>query len=63
MKSIKSRGGLTTGRRMTESVRHQWDFTNPACTATHDAMTKITNLSLLSSEQNVEMGKTRKERN
>ena len=61
MKSIKSRGGLTTGRRMTESVRHQWVFTNPACTATHDAMTKITNLSLLSSEQNVEMGKTRKE--
>ena len=48
---------------MTESVRHQWVFTNHACTATHDAMTKITNLPLLSSEQHVEMGKTRKERN
>ena len=62
MKSIKSRAGLTRGRGMTESVRHQWVFTNHACAAIHDAMTKITNLPLLSSEQHVEMGKTRKER-
>ena len=47
---------------MTESVRHQWVHTNHACAAIHDAMIKITNLSLLSSEQHVEMGKTRKER-
>ena len=58
MKSIKSRGGLTRGRGMTDSVRHQWVYTNHACAA----MTKITSLSLLSSEQHVEMGKTRKER-
>ena len=62
MKSIKSRGGLTRGRGMTDSVRHQWVYTNHACAAIHDAMTKITSLSLLSSEQHVEMGKTRKER-
>ena len=47
---------------MTESVRHQWVHTNHACAAIHGAMTKITNLSLLSSEQHLEMGKTRKER-
>ena len=62
MKSIKCRGGLTRGRGMTESVRRQWVFTNHACAAIHYAMTKITNLPLLSSEQHVEMGKTRKER-
>ena len=61
MKSIKSRGGLTRSRGMTDSVRHQWVYTNHACAAIHDAMTKITSLSLLSSEQHVEVGKTRKE--
>ena len=61
MKSIKSRGGLTRGSRMTESVRHQWVHANHACTAIHDAMTKIMNLSLLYSEQHVQIGKTRKE--
>ena len=61
MKSIKSRGGLTRARGMTGSVRHQWVHANHARAAIHDAMTKITNLSLLSSEQHVEMGKTRKE--
>ena len=45
---------------MSESVRHQWVHTNHACAAIHDAMSKIINLSLLSSEQHVEMGKTRK---
>ena len=45
---------------MTESVRHQWVHANHVCAAIHDAMSKITNLSLLSSEQHVEMGKTRK---
>ena len=58
MKSIKSRGGLTGDRKMSESVRHQWVDTNHACDAIHDAMTKITNLS----EQYVATGKTRKER-
>ena len=62
MMLIKSRGGLTRGRGMTESVRHQGVYTNHACAAIHDAMTKITNLSLLSSEQHLKMGKTTKER-
>ena len=50
MKSIKSRGGLTRGREITESVRHQCVHTNHACSAIYNANTKITNLSLLSSE-------------
>ena len=62
MKSIKNRCGLTRGREITESVRHQFVRTNHACAAIYDAITKITNLSLLSTEQHTEMGKTRKER-
>ena len=58
MKSIKSRDGLTRGGGMIESVRHQWFHKNHACASIHDAMTKIMNLSLLSSEQHLEMGKT-----
>ena len=48
---------------MTEVLRHQWSHTNHACAAIHDTMTKVTNLSLLLSEQQVEKGKTRKELN
>ena len=55
MKSIKNRCGLTRGREITESVRHQWVRTNHACAAIYDAITKITNLSLLSTEQHTEM--------
>ena len=61
MKSIKRRGGLAMGKWMTERVRHQWVHKNHACAANHDAMTKITNLLFLSSEQHGKMGKTRNE--
>ena len=63
MKLIKSRSELTTDKGMTEIVRHLWVHTNHACTAFHHGITNIINLSLLSSEQHAEMGKTRKEGN
>ena len=51
MKPIKSRGRLTRGREITESLRHHRVHTNHVCGAFYNAITKITNLSLLSSEQ------------
>ena len=42
IRSLKSRGGLTRGRGMTESVRQQWVYSMHACAAIHDAMTSLT---------------------
>ena len=42
MRSLKSRGGLTRGRGMTESVQQQWVYSMHACVALHDAMTSLT---------------------
>ena len=42
MMSLKSRGGLTRDRGMTESVRQQWVYSMHACAAIHDAMTTLT---------------------
>ena len=42
MRSLKSRGGLTRGRGMTEIVRQQWVYSMHACAAIHDAMTSLT---------------------
>ena len=39
MKSIKSRGGLTHGRGLTESVRLQWVLSTHKCAAVHRSMT------------------------
>ena len=41
IRSLKSRGGLTRGRGMTESVRQQWLYSTQACVAIHDAMTSL----------------------
>ena len=62
MKSLKSRGGLTSGRGMTESVRHQWVHSLHRCSAIHTAMTIVTNLGTKSSEQHEEMGNSRLKR-
>ena len=42
MRSLKSRGGLTRGRGMTEIVRQQWVYSMHTCAAIHDAMTSLT---------------------
>ena len=62
MKSLKSRGGLTTGRGMTESVRNQWVHSMHRCSAIQAAVTILTGLGTRSSEQHEEMGKSRRER-
>ena len=41
IRSLKSRGGLTRGRCMTESVQQQWWYSTQACAAIHYAMTSL----------------------
>ena len=60
MRSLKSRGGLTRGRGMTESVRHQWVYTMHVCATVHDAMSTLTGKQHQTSEQNVDMGRARR---
>ena len=62
MSSLKSRGGLTHGRGLIESVRHQWVFTMPICASIHDAMTLRTQKKLRTSEQHVDLSSARKDR-
>ncbi len=59
MRSIKSRGGLTRGRGITESVRLQWIYTMHKCAGIHDAMTTVTDVKTTGSEQHIELGKSR----
>ena len=59
MRSIKSRGGLTRGRGITESVRLQWIFSMHKCSGIHDAMTTVTDLKTRASEQHIKLGRSR----
>ena len=62
LKSLKSRGGLTTGRGMTERVRHQWVHSMHRCSSVHYAMTVLTGLGTKSSEQHEKIGSSKCER-
>ena len=59
MPSIKSCGGLSRERGITESVRLQWTYSMHKCTGIHDAMTTMTNLKNKASEQHIELGSSR----
>ena len=62
MRSVKSRGGLTRGRGMTESVRLQWVHSAHRTGAVHEAVADFTGLKTYNSEQHPELGKSRKTR-
>ena len=62
MRSLKSAGGLTRGRGFSESVRHQWTFTAHQYATIHDAMTRLSNVHLTTSDQHVEMTDARRSR-
>lgn len=59
MRSIKSRGGLTRGRGMTEFIRLQWVYSLHKCAGIHNAMTTATNLKHKTSDQHIELGISR----
>ena len=62
MRSIKSGGGLTSGRGLTESVRLQWVYSMHKCAAIHRSMTTLTGLNHDTSEQHVDLGTSRSNR-
>ena len=59
MRAIKTSGGLTRGRGMTESSRHQWVSTAHNFAGIHDLMTTFTKVKNSSSEQHVDMSDAR----
>ena len=59
MRSIMSRGGLTGGCGMTESVHHMWALSLSQITSVHDAMIQLSGVSAKFSEQNEEIGMSR----
>ena len=61
MRSIKSIGGLTRGRGLTEVQRAQWLLSMPHCAEMNQAMQKLTDVNYQTSKQHKEMGKARTE--
>ena len=59
MLSIKSMGGLTGDRGITESVRHVWALSLCHVAMVHDAMLQLTGAAAKSSEQHEEIRKSR----
>ena len=62
MRSVKSRGGLTRGRGFSESVRILWVYSMHKCANNQNAMSDLTNLKQIRSEQHVDLGKSRIQR-
>ena len=62
MRSIKSRGGLTSGRELTKSVRLQWAYSMHKCAAIHRSMTTLTGLNHDTSDQHIDLGSSRSNR-
>ena len=62
MRSLKSRGGLTRGRGVTESVRLIWLKTMHRSAEIHNSVSSLTKLLHVSCEQHVELRASRKRR-
>jgi hypothetical protein len=63
MRAVKSRGGLTHGRGMTESVRVMWVSSMHKCASVHAGLTSLISLEQSCDDvQHVEMGKSRTRR-
>jgi hypothetical protein len=58
MRSIKTTGGLTRGRGMSESQRALWILSRPDCAEMNDAMQTFTGINYYSSDQHKEDGKS-----
>ena len=59
MRSLKTSGGLTRGREMTERQRVIWLLSMPACAEMNRAMLELTGVSYSTGEQNKDMTKSR----
>ena len=61
-RSIKTRGGLTRGRGITDSVRHIGVKSMHSTAMVHDAMMALLGVVVNSREQHVDMGESRRKR-
>lgn len=59
MRSMKTSGGLTRGRGMTEQQRLLWLLSMPACAEVNQAMEALTGVNLNTGEQNQDMTEAR----
>ena len=57
MRSMKTSGGLTRGRGMTEQQRLIWLLSMPACAEVNRSMLELTGVSYSTGEQNKDMTK------
>ena len=62
MRSVKTHGGLTRGKGMTETQRLQWVLSMPACANINDAMQKFSGVSYETSDQHKDISKARQTR-
>jgi len=62
MRSLKSNGGMTRGRGMSEFQRAVWVLSTPACAEFNDTMEKITGVEHRCSEQHKENSNSRLKR-
>lgn len=62
MRSMKTNGGLTRGRGMTELQRVTWLLSMPACAEVNNAMQDVTGTAFTTSEQHKESMHARIER-
>ena len=62
MRSLKTSGGLTRGRGMTEHQRLVWLLSMPACAEINQAMQELTEVNYNSGEQNKDMSEARQTR-
>ena len=62
MRCLKTSGGLTRGRGMSEIQRLVWLLSRPACTEVNVALQEFTGVQFSTSEQHKDMSKTRQER-
>ncbi len=62
MRSLKTSGGLTRGRGMTEHQRLLWLLSRPACAEVNQAMQELTEVNYNTGEQNKDMTAARQAR-
>lgn len=60
MRSLKTTGGMTRGRGMSEGQRAQWILSMPDCSEINHAMQEFTGVNYNSSDQHKEDGESRR---
>ena len=62
MRSVKTHGGLTRGKGMTETQRLVWVLSMPACANINEAMQKLSGVSYETSDQHKDISTARQDR-